>query len=234
MLALSLALGYGLWSEEPQVPDPDRSAMEPQVAAKIAEARGAVLGAPESHEAWGRYGMVLHAHRLEPDAAACYRRASELSPGVFRWQYLLAHALRNADVDAALAAAEGAFKQLSRLVHPDRFATADPRARRASLARTVQLNEAWRTLKDPLLRAEYMLRRAGVDVGDGGKGGDDDGDATVEVAPPPAFLMEILELREELAEGGPVTDLRALAELPLRVELCRVRHARHLSPAARA
>jgi molecular chaperone HscB len=97
-----------------------------------------------------------------------------------------------------LAAAEGAFKQLSRQVHPDRFATADPRARRASLARTVQLNEAWRTLKDPLLRAEYMLRRAGVDVGDGGRGGDDDGDATVEVAPPPAFLMEILELHEEL------------------------------------
>jgi molecular chaperone HscB len=97
-----------------------------------------------------------------------------------------------------LGAAEGAFKQLSRQVHPDRFATADPRARRASLARTVQLNEAWRTIKDPLLRAEYMLRRAGVDVGDGGKGGDDDGDATVEVAPPPAFLMEILELHEEL------------------------------------
>jgi molecular chaperone HscB len=102
-----------------------------------------------------------------------------------------------ADYKLDLTAAEGAFKQLSRQVHPDRFATADPRARRASLARTVQLNEAWRTLKDPLLRAEYMLRRAGVDVGDG-KAGDDDGDATVEVAPPPAFLMEILELHEEL------------------------------------
>jgi tetratricopeptide (TPR) repeat protein len=110
MLAVSLALGYFLWSEEPQVPDPDRSAMEPQVAAKIAEARGAVLAAPESHEAWGRYGMVLHAHRLEPDAATCYRRASELSPREFRWQYLLAHALRNADVDAALAAAESASR----------------------------------------------------------------------------------------------------------------------------
>jgi molecular chaperone HscB len=99
-----------------------------------------------------------------------------------------------------LAAAEAAFKQLSRQVHPDRFATSDPRARRASLARTVQLNEAWRTLKDPLLRAEYMLRRAGVDIGEGGKSGDDDGDATMEVAPPPAFLMEILELHDEL--GG--------------------------------
>ena len=50
VLAVSLALGYFLWSEEPQIPDPDRSSMEPQVAAKIEEARGAVLAAPESHE----------------------------------------------------------------------------------------------------------------------------------------------------------------------------------------
>ena len=65
-----------------------------------------------------------------------------------------------------LAAAEAAYKELSRQVHPDRFATADPRARRASLARTVQLNEAWRTLKDPVRRAEYLLLRAGIDVGE--------------------------------------------------------------------
>ena len=64
-----------------------------------------------------------------------------------------------------LAAAEAAYKDLSRQVHPDRFATADPRARRASLARTVQLNEAWRTLKDPVRRAEYLLTRAGIDIG---------------------------------------------------------------------
>ena len=98
-----------------------------------------------------------------------------------------------------LGAAEAGFKQLSRQVHPDRFATADPRARRASLARTVQLNEAWRTIKDPLLRAEYMLERAGVDVGRGAGKAEDDGDQTVEVAPPPTFLMEILELHDELA-----------------------------------
>ena len=64
-----------------------------------------------------------------------------------------------------LAAAEAAYKDLSRQVHPDRFATADPRARRASLARTVQLNQAWRTIKDPVRRAEYLLTRAGIDIG---------------------------------------------------------------------
>ena len=110
MLFVSLALLYGLQLGEVQVPDPDRSSMEPQVAAKIEESRSRVLDAPESHETWGRYGMALHAHRLEPDAAFCYRRAAELAPAEFRWPYLLAHALRDSDSDAALAAAEQASR----------------------------------------------------------------------------------------------------------------------------
>jgi len=98
-----------------------------------------------------------------------------------------------------MPAAEAAYKDLSRQVHPDRFATADPRARRASLARTVQLNLAWHTLRDPLRRAEYLLLRAGIDVGEK-KPGDADGQrATNKVAAPPAFLIEILELNDELA-----------------------------------
>src|SRR6187455_1006911 len=98
-----------------------------------------------------------------------------------------------------LAAAEASYKDQSRQVHPDRYATADARARRASLARTVQLNQAWRTIKDPVRRAEYLLTRAGIDIG--GKqptpGGEEK--RTIEVAAPPAFLMEILELNDELA-----------------------------------
>jgi molecular chaperone HscB len=100
-----------------------------------------------------------------------------------------------------LAAAEASFKQLSRQVHPDRFATADPRARRASLGRTVQLNESWRTLKDPIRRAEYLLGRAGVEVAsdDNRPSSEDSGRHTREVAAPPAFLMEILDLHDELS-----------------------------------
>jgi molecular chaperone HscB len=84
-----------------------------------------------------------------------------------------------------LAAAEEAYKRLSRQFHPDRFARADARARRASLERTVQLNDAWRTLRDPVRRAEYLIARAGVKIGTD--------------AASPTFLMEIMELREELA-----------------------------------
>jgi len=97
-----------------------------------------------------------------------------------------------------LEAAEAAYKRLSRQVHPDRFATADPRARRASLARTVQLNDAWRTLKDPVRRATYMLGRAGVDIGDENKSGE----GGSKLKPSPAFLMEMLELNDELAEAA--------------------------------
>jgi molecular chaperone HscB len=97
-----------------------------------------------------------------------------------------------------LAAAEAAFKALSRQVHPDRFAKADPRARKAALGRTVQLNDAWKTIRDPVARAEHMLTRAGVDIGRG-DGADVSGMKTREVMAPPAFLLEILELNDELA-----------------------------------
>jgi molecular chaperone HscB len=115
-----------------------------------------------------------------------------------------------------LAEAEGAYQKLSRRLHPDRFATADPRARRASLAHTVQLNQAWRTLKDPVRRAEYLLELAGVDVaGDDQKPSAGAQRETRKVAVPPAFLMEILELHDDFGEarrGGDAAKVAALTE----------------------
>ena len=74
---------------------------------------------------------------------------------------------RRFEVD--LGAAEAAYKDLSRQLHPDRFAKADPRARKAALARTVEINEAWRTVKDPVRRAEYLLELAGYALAGGEK-----------------------------------------------------------------
>ena len=112
-LATAVALvgiSYSMPREVSQVPDPDRSAMEPQVAAKIQASRQAVLEAPDSHEAWGKLGMVFQAHGLETEASECYRAAIELEPEELRWNYLLAHALRDVDREAALAQAERAGK----------------------------------------------------------------------------------------------------------------------------
>jgi molecular chaperone HscB len=111
-------------------------------------------------------------------------------------------------------AAEVAYQKLSRQLHPDRFATADPRARRASLGHTVQLNEAWRTLKDPVRRAEYLLELAGVDVASDdqkpGPGGDR---GTRKVAVPPAFLLEILETHDDLGNARRAGDAVKVAFL---------------------
>jgi molecular chaperone HscB len=114
---------------------------------------------------------------------------------------------RRFEVD--LGAAEAAYKDLSRQLHPDRFAKADPRARKTALARTVELNDAWRTVKDPLRRAEYLLELAGYALAGGEKSAQMS--KTREVSAPPTFLVEILELREELAAAQQAGDAVKLA-----------------------
>src|SRR4051812_32758380 len=59
---------------------------------------------------------------------------------------------------------EARYRERSRKLHPDRFATADARARRAALQHGVQMNEARGVLRDPLRRAEYLLGLSGVTV----------------------------------------------------------------------
>jgi molecular chaperone HscB len=130
--------------------------------------------------------------------------------------------------DLDLATVEAAYKDLSRKLHPDRFARADARARRASLQRTVQLNEAWRALKDPLKRAEYLLELAGVKIAT-----DDGGARSGGVGASPALLLEMLELREELGDartGHDDAKVRRLGEaMRARAEQARARVAEGLA-----
>ncbi|MBI5477209.1 MAG: Fe-S protein assembly co-chaperone HscB [Deltaproteobacteria bacterium] len=94
-------------------------------------------------------------------------------------------------------------RELSRLVHPDRFATASATERRHSLLWATAVNDAAKALRDPVRRAEYLLQLKGLDVGDQ-QGGRQQVD--------PAFLMEMLELREELhAARGRRDDARVTA-----------------------
>ena len=90
------------------------------------------------------------------------------------------------DLDASVI--ERAFFDRSKAWHPDRFASAPAAERVAALSRARALNDAYQVLKKPVPRAEYLLARAGMTIGDNERL---DG----------AFLMEILELREELAEA---------------------------------
>jgi len=107
---------------------------------------------------------------------------------------------RRFDLDTK--AAEARFRALSREIHPDRFATADPRARKFSMQRTVQLNEAWKQLKDPVRRAEYLLSLDGWEVGaESGASRPGAAGARERVPVPAALLGDVLELREELADA---------------------------------
>lgn len=83
---------------------------------------------------------------------------------------------------------EQAFHDRSKELHPDRYASAPAAERVAALSKSRALNDAYKTLKSPVGRAEYLLARAGVAIGDNER-------------LDPTFLMEILELREELAEA---------------------------------
>jgi molecular chaperone HscB len=114
------------------------------------------------------------------------------------------------------AALEQRYKELTKLLHPDRFARADPQARRASLERSVQLNEAWRCLRDPVRRAEYLLSLHGIDIGEMAGAGRQPADhRTLPV--PPVLLMEVLELREALVAAHAARDVHETEALIAKV-----------------
>ena len=95
-----------------------------------------------------------------------------------------------------LAALEHEFHRLSRKVHPDRFARAGDNERQWSLADTALLNDAYRTLKDPLRRTEYLLKLEGAEIGEQHSGKDRENPSRV----PADLLEEVFELNMQLEE----------------------------------
>ncbi|OFV84092.1 MAG: Fe-S protein assembly co-chaperone HscB [Acidobacteria bacterium RIFCSPHIGHO2_02_FULL_67_57] len=109
---------------------------------------------------------------------------------------------------------EKQFHDLSWKLHPDRFHQAGDYERSLSLERTAVLNDAYRTLRDPVSRVEYLLRLEGVRK-----------DGEVKQQAPADLLEEVFELNEYLEElraaksaGG---DARALDDLRHRLEKTR-------------
>jgi molecular chaperone HscB len=103
------------------------------------------------------------------------------------------------------AALEERFHQLSWKLHPDNFVKASEYERNLALERSSELNDAFRTLRDPISRVEYLLLRAGVRK-----------EGTTKQQAPPELLEEVFELNESLDElreakssGGDLTELRA-------------------------
>ncbi len=100
------------------------------------------------------------------------------------------------------------YRELQRVTHPDRYAGAGERERRMAVQGAALVNEAFQTLKDSLLRARYLLILHGVDM--------DVGNETTRDA---AFLMEQMELREELEAAKSKPDPYAVtADLMGRID----------------
>jgi len=101
-----------------------------------------------------------------------------------------------------LKAVESRHRDLSRALHPDRYTSAPAAERRMALSRAIEVNEAWRTVRDPIKRAEALLRRLGVPSGE-----------TTEPNPSTDLLMEMMEAREELSEGARAGNMEAVQNL---------------------
>ena len=85
------------------------------------------------------------------------------------------------------------FYELSRQWHPDRFSRRSPQERAQALEATAILNDGYRTLRNPVRRAEYLLKEEGFPIGE---------QRSKDV--PPELLEEVFELNmmlEELKEG---------------------------------
>ena len=95
-----------------------------------------------------------------------------------------------------LAALEHEFHRLSRRLHPDRFARAAENEKQWSLADTALLNDAYRTLKDPIHRTEYLLKLHGAEIGEEHSGKDRKDPSRV----PADLLEEVFELNMQLEE----------------------------------
>lgn len=88
-------------------------------------------------------------------------------------------------------ALEDHYLARSQVVHPDRHVDGDSATRRAALEHSSALNEGYRVLRDPVRRAEYLVRLGGIDL-------DSSDPQTGAPHPEQAFLIEMIERRERL------------------------------------
>ena len=97
---------------------------------------------------------------------------------------------------------DAAYRALQRGVHPDRHASAGETERRLALQSSARVNEAYRALKDPVSRAQYLLSLQGIDALD-----------ETDTALHPDFLQQQLARREEIADADAERDTARLAAL---------------------
>jgi molecular chaperone HscB len=124
-----------------------------------------------------------HCSKIQPPAGVDYFSVLGLEPHL------------NLD----LAVLEREFHRLSRRLHPDRFVRATDSEKGWSLADTALLNDAYRTLKDPLRRTEYLLKLQGVEIRERSAEGDEK-ERRDPSRVPADLLEEVFDLNMQLEE----------------------------------
>lgn len=102
-----------------------------------------------------------------------------------------------------VAQLEKDFYELSRKLHPDLSARASVREQEWSLEQSSMLNDAYRTLRDPIKRTQYLLRLEGIELEEQSKSATEQARATGEIKKqivPPDLLEEVFELNLQLEE----------------------------------
>jgi molecular chaperone HscB len=123
------------------------------------------------------------------------------------------------------------LREMSRQFHPDYYCNATPAERLASLERSSYLNDAYRVLRNPVLRVEYLLRLEGLAP-------KTRQDATAQV--PPGLLEEVFGFNEQIEEvrlareaGAPAEEIaRRLGEARRPIDEKRAAHNARLETLA--
>jgi molecular chaperone HscB len=123
----------------------------------------------------------------QPDAGSLFCRYCNSLQAPIPDYYEFMGLARNLAMDSELLQKQ--FYALSRLLHPDRYTRRSEQERRYSLEASSILNDAYRVLRDPIRRAEYVLKEAGFDIGE---------QKSKDV--PPELLEEVFELNMALDE----------------------------------
>jgi len=108
------------------------------------------------------------------------------------------------DIDMSLL--DSAYREIQGRVHPDRFVNASDAEKRVAMQWATRANEAYQTLRKPMLRARYLCELNGVDL-----------QTESNTAMPMDFLMQQMEMREALGDARASKDAEALDELDAQI-----------------
>jgi molecular chaperone HscB len=127
-------------------------------------------------------------------AVALCAACGKVQPAAPHTDYFTVFGLsRRLDLDTA--ALERAFYRLSRKLHPDVYARAAAEEQQWSLDQTSLLNDAYRTLKNPVSRTEYLLKLEGKPIAS-----EEQADGPKDSRVPADMLEEVFELNMQLEE----------------------------------